>query len=56
MSKPKENDEPIKVTKVNPVNKDQDEVFYYREDPYVNGGIYVKKDKYKVGDVLKEEG
>lgn len=46
--------EKIQVVKINPVDDETEEVFLYREDPYVNEVKYAKKGLYKLGPVKEE--
>lgn len=48
MSKTKEK-EKIEVVRINSVSEELDEVFLYREDPYMNKAVYAKPGIYKLG-------
>ena len=48
MTKTKEK-EKIEVVKINPVDDETEEVFLYREDPYVNEVRRAPKGLYKLG-------
>ncbi len=48
MTKTKEKDK-IEVVKINSINEELDEVFLYREDPYVNEVKRVPSGTYKLG-------
>lgn len=53
MSKTKEKDK-IQVVRINPIDGDMEEVFLYREDPYVNEVRRVKAGTFKVGAFTEE--
>jgi hypothetical protein len=48
MTKTKEKDK-IEVVRINPVDDETEEVFLYREEPYVNEVHYAPKGLYKLG-------
>lgn len=48
-------EKPVEVVQINPLDKDTEEVFFYREDPYVNKVEYAKKGKYKLGPLAEEK-
>jgi hypothetical protein len=48
MTKTSEKDK-IEVVKINPVDENTEEVFLYREDPYLNEVHYAPKGLYKLG-------
>lgn len=48
MTKTKETDK-IEVVRINPVDDETEEVFLYREEPYVNEVKYAPKGLYKLG-------
>lgn len=48
MTKTKETDK-IEVVRINPVDEETEEVFLYREEPYLNEVHYAPKGLYKLG-------
>lgn len=56
MSKPetKKATAKVEVIKINSVDAETDEVFFYRDDPYVNEVKYVKTGTYKLGPLSEE--
>lgn len=44
----------VDVIKINSVDAETDEVFFYRVDPYVNRVKYVKTGTYKLGPLSEE--
>lgn len=44
----------IEVVKINPVDSEMDEVFFYRTEPYVNEVKRVKRGTYKLGPLSEE--
>jgi hypothetical protein len=57
----KANKDKIEVVKINPTGvkdaegNELEEVFFYREDPYVNEAKYVKAGTYKLGAVEEKK-
>lgn len=56
MSKPetKKATAKIEVIRINSVDAETDEVFFYRGDPYVNEVKYVKTGTFKLGPLSEE--
>lgn len=52
---PKASKDKIEVVKINSINEELDEVFLYREDPYVNEVLRVKAGTYKLGPIADEK-
>lgn len=50
----KTKDKPIEVVKINKVDEERDEVFFYREEPYFNEVKYVKTGAFKLGTLSEE--
>lgn len=44
----------VEVIKINSVDAETDEVFFYRESPYVNEVKYVKSRTFKLGPLSEE--
>ena len=44
----------VEVIKINSVDAETDEVFFYRDEPYVNEVKYVKSGTYKLGPLSEE--
>lgn len=50
----KTKDKPVEVVKINKVDDERDEVFFYREEPYFNETKYVKTGTFKLGPLSEE--
>ena len=52
---PKKDKNKIEVVRINSVNEELDEVFLYREDPYLNEARYVKAGSMKLGPLPEDK-
>ena len=45
----------IEVVRIHSIDEEMDEVFFYREEPYVNEVKRVKAGTYKLGAIVEEK-